>query len=240
MAATRFDHIALAVPRIADAAPVLVAVLGAVPHHGGTAEAYRFAQWRVAGGGRLELLEPVGPDGFLQRFLARHGPGVHHVTFKVPDLAARCDRARALGHEIVGYDDTNPRWKQAFLHPRDALGIVVQLVETAAGPRRRSEAAAPPPEGAARVLGLRLRARSAERARQQWGQLLEGTERPAVGGTLVYRWPDSPLRLAVELEPAAPEGPVAVELAAAGPVALPAGRHPVLGTPFVVLGPEAP
>ena len=76
---TTFDHIAIASPRMSDAGAVLMAELGAVPAYGGDGRAYRFGQWRFANGARLEVLEPVGAEDFLHRFLAQHGPGVHHV-----------------------------------------------------------------------------------------------------------------------------------------------------------------
>ena len=124
---TTFDHIAIATHRMADAAAVLMGELGGLPAFGGDSGPYRFGQWRFDNGARLEVLEPAGAGGFLHRFLAQHGPGVHHVTFRVPDLRAACARAEAAGYGIVGYDDANPYWQEAFLHPRQAMGIVVQL-----------------------------------------------------------------------------------------------------------------
>src|SRR5262245_15300792 len=114
---------------MADAPSVLVGALGGSPAHGGSSSQYRFGQWRFDGGGRLEILEPEKPDGFLSRFLETRGPGIHHVTFKVPSLQDACGRARDLGYDIVGYDDSDPEWKEAFLHPKQALGIVVQFAE---------------------------------------------------------------------------------------------------------------
>jgi len=88
-------------------------------------------------------------DAFLHRFLAQRGPGIHHVTFTVPSLSEACDRARAHGYLIVGYDDSDPEWKEAFLRPKEALGIVVQFAEP--GPRPSGENAPrwPPPPGPA-------------------------------------------------------------------------------------------
>src|SRR5947209_10808964 len=74
----RFDHIALALPRMADATPFLVGVLGGSPAFGADSGVYRFGQWRFANRARLEVLEPIGRDGFLHRFLAARGPGLHH------------------------------------------------------------------------------------------------------------------------------------------------------------------
>lgn len=218
MPEVRFDHIALAVPRMADATPLLVGVLGGRPAYGAPSGAYRFGQWRFANGARLEVLEPLGRDGFLHRFLAARGPGIHHVTFKVPDLRQACERAAARGYSIVGYRDDNPAWKEAFLHPKQAMGIVVQLAESAprGGPSSLPPWTPPPapadPPPPAEVLGLRLCARSRERARAQWEELLQGQGDVASDGSLVYRWPRSPLRLVVEIDPEAEEGPVAVEV----------------------------
>src|SRR3989442_12626720 len=78
-----------------------------------------------------DALPTYGADGFLHRFLARRGPGVHHVTFLVPSLAAACARAEAEGYEIVGRDESDSGWMTAFLHPKQALGIVVQLAQSA-------------------------------------------------------------------------------------------------------------
>ena len=124
-----FDHIAIAVHRLADAPAVLVGALGGTPAYGAPTRPYNFYQWRFANGARLEVLEPAAPDSFLHRFLAHRGPGIHHVTFKVPDLKEACARAESHGYQIVGYDDADPGWAEAFLHPRQAQGIVVQLAE---------------------------------------------------------------------------------------------------------------
>jgi len=237
MSELEFDHIAIAVPRMADAPPVLVGSLGGTPTgDGGPAGAYTWAQWGFAGGGRLEILEPLGEDGFLHRFLAARGPGIHHVTFRVPSLREACDRARAHGYRIVGYDDSDPRWAEAFLHPKEALGVVVQLAESRqAGSAPRPAWPAPPgppdPPPAVTIVGLRTRARSAERADTQWGRVLLGRRGPA-GGAFVYRWPGSPMRIAVEVDPDAEEGPLAIEFASARTVGLPPTPHPVLGAVF--------
>jgi methylmalonyl-CoA/ethylmalonyl-CoA epimerase len=237
MSGIEFDHIAIAVRRLADAPAVLVGALGGAPTgEGGPSGAYTWCQWRFAGGGRLEVLEPRGAEGFLPRFLAARGPGIHHVTFRVPSLAQACERAVALGYRIVGHDDSDPTWAEAFLHPKEALGIVVLLAEArVTGAGAPTVFAAPPgppgPPPAVTVLGLRMRARSVERADTQWGGLLQG-RRGQAGSAIVYRWPGSPMRIAVDVDPGAEEGPVAIELASARVVGLPREPHPVLGVLF--------
>ena len=216
---------------MADAPAVLSGVLGGARDHGGSSGAYRFRQWRFNGGGRLEILEPVGTDGFLSRFLRGRGPGIHHVTFLVPSLREACERARAHGYDIVGYDDSEPEWREAFLHPRQALGIVVQLAESrwARAEALIEHSNAPLP---VTILGLRMRAHIAERARRQWELVLGGRGTQGPGGELIFRWPRSAMRLAVELDPLAEEGALAIEYASERPIALPHRRHPVLGAMF--------
>ncbi len=134
------------------------------------------------------------------------GPGIHHVTFRVPHLGEVCERAVAHGFRIVGHAGSDPGWAEAFLHPKEALGIVA-------------------------VLGTRLRARSAERADTLWSAVLGG-RRDASVGAVVYRWRGSPMRLAVDVDADADEGPTAVEFASARPVSLPQTPHPLLGASF--------
>lgn len=237
MSGVRFDHIAIAARRMADGPAVLVGALGGRPTgDGGPSGAYTWGHWGFDGGGRLEILEPLGDDSFLHRFLAGHGPGVHHVTFVVPTLQHACDRAVAQGYRIVGFDDSDPGWAEAFLHPKEALGIVVQIVESraAAGTRPPWPAPAGPssPPPPVTIVGLRLRARSVERADTQWRLILQGVRHADAGGALVYRWPGSPMRIAVDVDPAAEEGPVAIEYASDHPVTLAATPHPVLGATF--------
>jgi catechol 2,3-dioxygenase-like lactoylglutathione lyase family enzyme len=231
-----FDHIAIAVPRMAAAPAVLVGQLGGAPYAGSSSGAYRWGQWRFAGGGRLEILEPIGDDGFLHRFLAQRGAGIHHVTFRVPSVRDACERARAHGYTIVGYYDSDPHWGEAFLHPKQALGIVVQLAEyrsSGEGPRAWRPPPGPPdPPPAVAILGLRMRARSRERARAQWEIVLQGRCAESDDGRLAYRWPGSPMRLVVEIDPTRDEGPVCIEFASDRMISVPDGPDPILGAVF--------
>ena len=217
MAPTRLDHIAVALPSIGQAPAIVAGLLGGIPDTTRPSTVFRWATWLFDGGGCLEVLEPSGPDGFLHRFLAGHGPGVHHVTFKVPDLDKACHLARAAGQEVVGRDDSDPSWKEAFLHPKRAQGIVVQMVEAAPPPSTQPAGQVPPgvadPPPPVRLLGLRLRAHTRARAIAQWRDLLGGTVEAGAWSDLIFRWPDSPLRLAVEIDGAGVEGPIALEIA---------------------------
>jgi methylmalonyl-CoA/ethylmalonyl-CoA epimerase len=230
-----FDHIAIATHRIVDTTSFLVGELGGSSGFGGPSPEYRWWHWDYPGGGRLEVLEPdATPGGFVARFLAARGPGIHHVTFRVPDLRAACARARDLGHEIVGLDASNPHWREAFLHPRRAMGIVVQLVEQVERDPElpREWRMDPPPEPPraprpVRVLGLRMRTASRERALGQWGDLLRG-EPEESPGELCFRWKGSGMRVRVMLDPASDDRSEAIELDAPAGIELPTRRFHTL------------
>lgn len=213
------DHVAFGVPSIAEISPVICRRLGGRPHTSGPGIGFRGAQWELAGGGRVEAIEPEGSsDGFLHRFLHARGSGVHHVTFKVRDIHHAAAAARAAGFDVVGFMDALASWKEMFLHPKQAQGVVVQLAEshpelgddgwTSAWPYPRAEIAE---NERPTVIGLRLRARSADAARKQWAGLL-GARLREIGGLLVFDWADSPLRISVETNEAAEQGPVAIEI----------------------------
>ncbi len=137
------DHVAVAVERWSDAWPRYAVELGGQWSSGGLNVGFGPAQLTFANLGRVEILQPWKPEDnpFLRRFLDRHGPGPHHLTFKVPDLASAIDRARQAGFSPVGIDLSNGEWKEAFLHPRQATGIVVQMAQAAHAWE------SPPPEG---------------------------------------------------------------------------------------------
>lgn len=84
-----------------------------------------------SGGGRIELIRPLDPEGTIARFLASRGEGFHHVAYAVPDLAAALAELGGRGVELI---DREPRrglggHLVAFVHPRSALGVLTELVE---------------------------------------------------------------------------------------------------------------
>ncbi len=129
---TNFDHVAVA----GESGRVLEAryggQLGGEPLAGGRSPGFVWAQLEYANGAVVEMLEPdrVEENDFLRRFLDRSGPGPHHLTFTVPSLRVALEEAAAAGYAPVAIDESDPDWKEAFLHPRDAPGVVVQLAES--------------------------------------------------------------------------------------------------------------
>jgi methylmalonyl-CoA/ethylmalonyl-CoA epimerase len=128
---TVLDHVAHAVPRWQDAWHRYATDLGAEWNSGGPGVGFAPAQLRFANAARVEVLMPwdVGSNDFLARYLTASGPGPHHLTFKVPDLAAAVEEARRFGIDPIGVSYADPEWMEAFLHPKSATGIVVQLAQ---------------------------------------------------------------------------------------------------------------
>lgn len=131
LAGTVLDHIAHAVPRWQDVWHRYATDLGAVWASGGPGPGFAPGQLRFANGARVEVLMPwdTGVNDFLSRFLAGNGPGAHHLTFKVPDLGLAIDEARRFGIDPINIDQSDSEWMEAFLHPKLAGGVVVQLAE---------------------------------------------------------------------------------------------------------------
>ena len=91
---------------------------------------------RFANGVCVELMEPLIPGTFLQRFVDTRGEGVHHLTFLVGDLRRAIAGLRAAGYALSGEDFTEPEWSEVFISPRSAHGTVVQLVQTTRTPEQ--------------------------------------------------------------------------------------------------------
>ena len=125
-----FDHASVAVERIEDALPLFRDLLGGTFVGGADEGVFRWVQLVYPGGSKVELIDPKPGDNFVRRFLDSHGPGLHHLTFKVNDLDAAIEAARAAGFDVVGLNDSVAGWKEAFIHPKSANGVLVQLAET--------------------------------------------------------------------------------------------------------------
>jgi methylmalonyl-CoA/ethylmalonyl-CoA epimerase len=87
------------------------------------------------GEGHVELLRPLGPDTAVGKYLARKGPGLHHVAYAVDDIDAALEGLAAAGLELI---DREARVgiresRVAFLHPRSTGGVLTEIVEPAEG-----------------------------------------------------------------------------------------------------------
>jgi methylmalonyl-CoA/ethylmalonyl-CoA epimerase len=125
----KVDHLGIAVrdPVASDA--FLRQALGAVKITEMEWGSFVFATYLLGNASMLELVWSSSPGHFINRFIEKRGEGIHHVTLKVKDLHAAVEHLKSLGIECFDIDDSNPAWKEAFIHPRDALGVLIQLAE---------------------------------------------------------------------------------------------------------------
>ena len=127
---TRIAHIGIAVPTLDAILPFYRDLLGMPEVPLDDADGARIAGV-AAGESLVELLEAEEPDSPIGKFLAKRGPGIHHVCFAVDDLDATLARCRAAGLRLI---DDAPRIgaegkRIAFLHPSATGGVLIELSE---------------------------------------------------------------------------------------------------------------
>ncbi len=125
-----FHHVGVAVHSIAESGTLYELLTG---EDCSTPETLESQGVKVAFVGQVELLEPLSPDSTVGRFLARRGPGLHHIAFEVADIRAELERLEGAGLHLV---DREPRRGAkghlvAFLHPSSTDGVLVELVQHA-------------------------------------------------------------------------------------------------------------
>ncbi len=93
-----------------------------------------------SGDSEIELLEPIGSESGVARFIEKRGPGIHHICFEVDDIEEMLDRLKSSGVPLINETPTfgTGGKKIAFIHPKGAGGVLVELYEITAGePARR-------------------------------------------------------------------------------------------------------
>jgi methylmalonyl-CoA/ethylmalonyl-CoA epimerase len=126
----RIAHVGVAVPDIAAALAFYRDVLGLTPGPPERADGATIVSLSL-GDSAVELLSPEDSQSPIARFLARRGPGIHHICYRVPDLDLALAACRAGGYTLV---DQVPRRgaggrRIAFVHPKATAGILLELTE---------------------------------------------------------------------------------------------------------------
>ncbi|MFQ6108825.1 MAG: methylmalonyl-CoA epimerase [Candidatus Aminicenantales bacterium] len=81
----------------------------------------------------IELLQPVGNEGVMAKFLDKRGEGFHHICYEVNDINEEIASLKAAGIEVLGEPKPGAEGMSVFLHPRGTHGILVELVEKKPG-----------------------------------------------------------------------------------------------------------
>ena len=132
----RIDHIGVAVEDLDEAVALYSERLFMPLQHRETVESQGVeAVLLGVGESHVELLSPVGAETAVGKFLARSGPGLHHVAYGTDDIEAALEAVRTAGLRLI---DEQPRpgirnSRVAFLHPKSTGGVLTELVEAAEG-----------------------------------------------------------------------------------------------------------
>jgi methylmalonyl-CoA/ethylmalonyl-CoA epimerase len=126
----RIAHVGIAVDNLESALAFYRDILGIEPHPPEVVDGARILSLPF-GEAQVELLAPVDAESPVGRFLAKRGPGIHHICYRVPDLDAAIKACRAAGYRLV---DQEPRTgaagrKIAFIHPKSTAGILLELTD---------------------------------------------------------------------------------------------------------------
>lgn len=132
----KINHIAIAVNNLEEAAHFYQNILGLNLSGVETVEAQktRVGFFNI-GESNIELVQPSAPDSPLTKFLETKGPGIHHICFEVDDIEKEIQAYLSKGAKMV---DQTPRpgahnSRVAFVHPKSANGVLIELVELAHG-----------------------------------------------------------------------------------------------------------
>ena len=126
----RIAHLGIALESLSEAMPFYREILGLEEIPIADSDGARIAAFQ-AGESLVELLETDRPESPIGKFLAKRGPGIHHICFAVPDLDAALQRCRDRGVRLI---DDVPRLgaegkRIAFIHPSATSGILIELSE---------------------------------------------------------------------------------------------------------------
>jgi len=128
----RIHHVGIAVSDLDQSIELYRSVFGAelLDRMANENEGLEAAFMRM-GDSEVELMAPTRVDSPVGKFVARRGPGLHHVAYAVTDLGKAIEEVRAAGLELI---DAEPRMgmhgaRIAFIHPKSAVGVLTELVE---------------------------------------------------------------------------------------------------------------
>jgi methylmalonyl-CoA/ethylmalonyl-CoA epimerase len=128
----RIDHIGIAVNNIDKALEVYADALGLQLTETDKEEGQKsIVAFLPAGESEVELVEPIGEDGPVARFLKKRGEGIHHICFEVDDIYATLGQLKAHGVQLIDeqpYIGTGGK-KIAFIHPKGSHGVLIELYQ---------------------------------------------------------------------------------------------------------------
>ena len=128
LASLELDHVAIAVRSFDEVQGLLEGLTG---HAATPVERVESQGVEICFVGKVELIRPVVPDNGVARFIARRGPGLHHIAYRTPDVATLMRELGAAGYRFTSEGPMQGAGghRIAFMHPRSTGGVLVELVE---------------------------------------------------------------------------------------------------------------
>jgi len=127
----RIDHVSLAVKDYKGAVEFFTRILGATSQYSGTDNNLKY-YWETFSLGdlsRFEIIKPTAEGSFLQNFLKNKTGGIHHLVLQTPDIEMTKEVLEKNKIPYFGYQNYGERWKELFIHPKDAFGVLLQIGE---------------------------------------------------------------------------------------------------------------
>ena len=128
LAALEIDHVAIAVRSFEEVQGLLEGLTG---HAATPPERVESQGVEICFVGKVELLRPLASDSGVARFIARRGPGLHHIAYRAPDVAGLMRELAAEGYRFTSAEPMRGAGghRIAFMHPKSTGGVLVELVE---------------------------------------------------------------------------------------------------------------
>jgi methylmalonyl-CoA/ethylmalonyl-CoA epimerase len=127
----RIDHVSLAVKDYEGAVKFFTKILGATSQYNGTDNNMKY-YWETFALGdlsRFEIIKPTAEGSFLENFFKNKEGGIHHLVLQTPDIEMTKDILEKNNIPYFGFQNYGERWKELFIHPKDAFGVLLQIGE---------------------------------------------------------------------------------------------------------------
>lgn len=129
---SRVDHVSIAVKDYEKALHFFKNILGAIPGAGDKDQQMKY-RWQMLSLGdlsRLELIHPTEEETFLDNFFKKNkNGGIHHITLQTPDIQKTRKILKENNIPYFGYNEYGDSWKEMFIHPKDAFGVLIQIAQ---------------------------------------------------------------------------------------------------------------
>jgi methylmalonyl-CoA/ethylmalonyl-CoA epimerase len=128
----KVEHIAIAVKSLNSSDSLFSKILNIKPYKQERVESEKVnTSFFKIGDSKIELLEPIGNDGPISRFLEKEGEGIHHIAFEVEDIKSEMERLKKEGFELLNSEPRKGADNKlvCFLHPKTANGVLIELCQ---------------------------------------------------------------------------------------------------------------